>query len=334
MVKIMGEEKARLQRGIAIPPPAKMRGNAYPPRRQTRRITPSIAGSRKHGSHRSADMSFSSANGSYSSASDKSITSSKSLPQDHSPTTPLPQNIIPLTLGNRKESETLVQEAFIRGEPVTLFNSLLPSDLLPPSVPQYLPLPIPSKADETPYPPRTLDPGPSADRDADTISLRSVMTLDQKYPFTPHRHRSRDITPTPTDPFGLRKDPKTTSPSSPLASLGFSGPMMKPSATQVVTPSPRKKAALYDSPRWPRGGRPSPSSPTSLVATERSGTGSKEGKRTADTMEAGDREAREVDPAEAIWKGIDEEYASPEGGRFKLRRMLRRKASVRTEFGE
>jgi hypothetical protein len=51
-------------------------------------------------------------------------------------------------------------------------------------------------------------------------------------------------------------------------------------------------------------------------------------------MEAGNREGREVDPAEAIWKGIDEEYASPEGGRFKLRRMLRRKASVRTEFGD
>jgi len=41
-----------------------------------------------------------------------------------------------------------------------------------------------------------------------------------------------------------------------------------------------------------------------------------------------------VDPAEAIWKGIDEEYVSPDAGRFKLKRRLRRKASVRTEFGE
>jgi hypothetical protein len=50
-----------------------------------------------------------------------------------------------------------------------------------------------------------------------------------------------------------------------------------------------------------------------------------------DGMEREKRErVEDVDPAELIWKGIDEEYVSPDGGRFNLRRKLRRKASVRT----
>jgi hypothetical protein len=189
----------------------------------------------------------------------------------------------------------------------------------------------------------TPDPSSSWDKDTDVISLRSVMTLDQKYPFTQHRHRSRDITPTPTDPFGLRKDPKTigTSPSPspitsavPVSNTGSSIPM-----ATMTTPSPRKKAALYDSPRWPRSGRPSPSSPASIVGPvvqKDSVTDSKDGKKIfgPDRIDGERGRLGDVDPAEAIWKGIDEEYVSPEGGRFKLRRKLRRKASVRTEFDE
>ena len=164
------------------------------------------------------------------------------------------------------------------------------------------------------------------ERDADVISLRSVRTLDQKYPFTPHRHRSRDITPTPTDPFGLRKDPKmgttaivaSTSPSS--------------TANRFVTPSPRKKAALYDSPRWPRCRRSGPASP--LSAEKDGEKGDRMERNGYDKVDGMEREKRErvedVDPAELIWKGIDEEYVSPDGGRFNLRRKLRRKASVRT----
>lgn len=37
----------------------------------------------------------------------------------------------------------------------------------------------------------------------------------------------------------------------------------------------------------------------------------------------------EGDPARRIWRGIDEEYSSPEGGRFHRRRRARRQVSVR-----
>ena len=99
---------------------------------------------------------------------------------------------------------------------------------------------------------------------------------------------------------------------------------------RFVTPSPRKRAALYDSPRWTRGRRPGPASPPSAE-----NDGEKyvkmESDEKGDGMEREKREKEdEVDPAELIWKGIDEEYVSPDGGRFNLRRKLRRKASVRT----
>jgi len=38
-------------------------------------------------------------------------------------------------------------------------------------------------------------------------------------------------------------------------------------------------------------------------------------------------EEGEGDPARRIWRGIDEEYSSPEGGRFHRRRRLRRQVS-------
>lgn len=104
-------------------------------------------------------------------------------------------------------------------------------------------------------------------------------------------------------------------------------------AKGFITPSPRKRAALYDSPRWPRGGRPCPSSPSSVVEKDAGTEDTLKMDRMGDG-DMGERDKREreeeVDPAELIWKGIDEEYVSPEGGRFNLRRKLRRKASVRT----
>jgi hypothetical protein len=375
MEKILWEEKSGSGslRGITLPPPARMKGTDvyYPPRKglQSQYLEASM---RKEirGMSRSVDSSVSSGDASYSSASEKSIKSTKSLPQryrhHHSMKAAVPSTRNNHTTtdnsGHRKESEKLVEEAIVRGEPVTLFNnalltksSLLPSATTkPPTTPTTPPSPIPRSAgtsssnevDQQHYNANVLltpDPSSSRDKDTDVISLRSVMTLDQKYPFTQHRHRSRDITPTPTDPFGLRKDPKTiaTSPSpSPITSavLGSNTGSSVPMASMTTTPSPRKRAALYDSPRWPRSGRPSPSSPASIVGPvvqEDSVTDGKDRKKFVSNRIDGERgRLGEVDPAEAIWKGIDEEYVSPEGGRFKLRRKLRRKASVRTEFDE
>lgn len=350
MEKILREERgSELKEGIAIaiPPPARTKGiKSIYPRRQTR-LTPSILTSRKEKMSHSADtsVSSSSADESYTSASSNSTTSipgttsSKSHKSSQTQNPPPPQ-------GNRKESETLIQEAFVRGVPVTLFNtppSPLPSilQITPPSPP-----PTPTQTQHThssqrqfsqysqnaqdmqytPNTPLMSRRVVSRERDADVISLRSVMTLDQKYPFTPHRHRSRDITPTPTDPFGLRKDPKRATPAI------VKSTSQQSMANRFVTPSPRKRAALYDSPRWPRGGRPSPSSPSSGEKDGGKGDRTERNEvNKGDGMEKEKREREEeVDPAELIWKGIDEEYASPDGGRFNLRRKLRRKASVRT----
>jgi hypothetical protein len=218
-------------------------------------------------------------------------------------------------LGNRRESEKLVEEAIIRGEPVTVFQENSEPLLLPPST-------------ETIRRPTTSQSQRRYERDADVISIRSTLTLDQKYPFTSYRHRSRDITPTPTDPFGLRRDSRAL-----------------PSSPQSVIPSPRKRAGIYAMPRWPRSGRPSPSSsppspPSKVRQQGRETFGSvKDDKSIAsiydemDNQQQGRDFARtgDVDPAELIWRGIDEEYVSPGGGgKFMKWRRSRRKVSSRT----
>ena len=165
------------------------------------------------------------------------------------------------SLSHRRESEKLVEEAIIRGAPVTLFH------------------------DEDVVPQTTLEAEPSTptrNRPADSASLQDT-------------RNSRDLTPTPYDPFSLR----------------------------LLTPSPRKKASIYSTPRWPRGGRPSPKSPTRAIAiTGRATFGTSEGS----IYDELDFPAE--DPAEEIWRGINEEYSSPGGGRFTRWRRLRREGSV------
>ena len=150
-----------------------------------------------------------------------------------------------------------------------------------------------------------------------------------QFPSTPYpgSRESRDVTPTPADPKGLRYQLSTT----------------------------RKKAALYSRPRWPTSGRPSPSpsppadtppSPTPKPRIHRSCRGRRgfgdetdsiinsiydEIDEPREHVESGVKsdDEGEGDPARRIWKGIDEEYSSPEGGRFHRQRRMRRQVSIR-----
>ena len=128
----------------------------------------------------------------------------------------------------------------------------------------------------------------------------------------------RDVTPTTADPYGLRHDPRTPT-------------------------SPRKRAALYDSPRWPTGGRPNPVSPdtprTPPTPTHKPrasmGNTAGEGEEASlytQSVYGVERFLDDEDPAVRIWKGIDEEYSSPLGGIMR-KRWRRREGSIRpSEF--
>ena len=129
----------------------------------------------------------------------------------------------------------------------------------------------------------------------------------------------RDVTPTLADPHGLRQPPHTPT-------------------------SRRKRAALYDSPRWPTGGRPSPVSPDTppTPPTPTHYTRANMGKTREDGEDASlyaqsvhgvETFSDEEDPAVRIWKGIDEEYSSPLGGIIK-RRWRRRDGSTRPSKAE
>jgi hypothetical protein len=205
--------------------------------------------------------------------------STKSLPTN---------NNLPNSQSYRRESEKLVEEAITRGEPVTLFDNNSPLSF-PPTI--NTPIKTPSTIICTKNP-----------RGSEVISTRNSPV-------------SRDITPTPSDPFGLRKDSRRE-PSTP-------------------TPSPRKRAALYNTPRWPRTGRPSrsppPETPTQKgpVIKGRKGFGIDGTGRSSIYDEIAVAGDDGDDPAERIWKGIDEEYMSPEGGRITRSRRLRRRGSIR-----
>ena len=124
----------------------------------------------------------------------------------------------------------------------------------------------------------------------------------------------RDITPTIADPYGLRHDPRTPT-------------------------SPRKRAALYDSPRWPTGGRPSPVSPDAprtpptptykgRASMGNTADEDEEASLYAQSVHGVERFSDDEDPAVRIWKGIDEEYSSPLGGIMR-KRWRRREGSIR-----
>jgi hypothetical protein len=313
LTKILdGKGQGQLQSqstGITRPQQALLRENVSKKRRMTsQRLTQNV---RQAGKARSTPgSSIDSRNDSWSSGSVRSDTPTGSK-----------KTKCYQVVGHRRESE-LVEEAIIRGEPVTLFEQ----------DPNYVhPLPAmdsPLRKLEPANSQKSYSPSlPSRKRDSDVISIRSTLTLDQKYPFTPHRHRSRDITPTPTDPFGLRSDSRVPS-----------------SVAQSANLSPRKRAGIYATPRWPQGGRPSRSQSTS--SEHGSPTQGRQGFGTAkddksetsiyneinyedrghDAVTTGD-----ADPAELIWRGIDEEYISPGGGgKFMKWRRSRRKVSVRT----
>lgn len=172
-------------------------------------------------------------------------------------------------------------------------NSFNNNDTSPPT---FFPVPDfnPSKTPSTIY--RSTVCAPS--------DLRSIRT-------TPV---SRDITPTPSDPFGLRKDSRYT---------------VEPPCTP--TSSPRKRAALYNTPRWPKRGRPSPSPPpeTPTHVKGRKGFGVERDGGGSSSIYDEILDELDGDPAQRIWKGIDEEYCSPEGGRFTRSRKLRRQGSIR-----
>jgi hypothetical protein len=226
---------------------------------------------------------------------------------------------------HRRESEQLVEDAIVRGKPLTLFHDPFNSS----------PLTLYS-TDPPQLPPRRPD--------ADKISLHSMLTTNLH-----SLERSRDITPTPNDPYGLRGDVQRVSTSS-----------------QSFT-SPRKRAAIYPAPRWPKSGRPSPpsaapshdhrskspglelkaatNSPVLPLLVPRPAAPDKAGRRGFDGVRPKERAASlyeelrtgfgaDLDPAELIWKGIDEEYCSPEGGRFTRWRRLRRKVSRQTVANE
>jgi hypothetical protein len=126
--------------------------------------------------------------------------------------------------------------------------------------------------------------------------------------------RDRDVTPTPADPYSLRHDPLTPH-------------------------TPRKRAALYDSPRWPTGGRPSPDTPVSsrhrqTREVRRRGMDVERDAIPLDLGVPGKEVVAEEDPAERIWKGIDEEYTSGGGGGIMSKRWGRRKGSLRPSGAE
>ena len=127
-------------------------------------------------------------------------------------------------LSHRRESEELVEEAIFRGKPVTLFHN---RSLLSPPIFTTKP------GDTTP----TCRSRSRHDSASDVLSIRTTRTT---------KTSSRDVTPTPSDPFGLRRDSHAL-----------------PSTPQSQS-SPRKRAALYTTPRYPRTGRPSPSTPTQV----------------------------------------------------------------------
>jgi len=218
---------------------------------------------------------------------------------------------------HRRESEQLVEDAMSRGKPLTLFHDPFNSS----------PIEFTPRYTRTTLPPRHPD--------SDKISLRSVLTME-----TPGvRSRRRDITPTPSDPHGLRADSQYFTP-------------------QIMS-IPRKRAGIYATPRWPKGGRPSPpvATPTpteSLVRSFRTperatnhptaplflpptpverreaDPGAERRKSTSiyeELLREGDETA---DPAELIWEGINEEYSSPNVGRFTRWRRLRRNVSRHT----
>lgn len=140
------------------------------------------------------------------------------------------------------------------------------------------------------------------------VTLFSSETRSKAAPYVAGRRdfgQDRDVTPTPADPYSLRQDP-------------------------VSPHTPRKRAALYDSPRWPTGGRPSPDTPSHTPRKS----------QTQDLRRRGMDVERPLDdlggdPAERIWKGIDEEYTSPGGGGGIMRkRWGRRKGSFRPSGAE
>ena len=264
---VIGAEMGTLQVGVqkrkgpAIPERAIRRGETLPTRR---RNTPYP--------HSTPVFETSSDNASYSSQSIKSAPETTNL-------------------SHRRESEVLVEQAILRGEPVTLFHN--PSLLSPPTF--------------TTKPGDSTTPRRSRRRNlaSDIISIRTTRTTT-----TP----SRDVTPTPSDPLGLRKDSHAS---------------VTPSTPQSQS-SPRKRAALYTTPRYPRTGRPSPSTPTQVPGRKDFGVAKGDDEVVSIYDEIEDED---IDPAQRIWKGIDEEYClsscSPEGGRIARRRKLRRMGSIR-----
>lgn len=214
--------------------------------------------------------------------------SSSARSRHSSKTTPSPQN------DRRRESEKLVEEAIERGEPVTLFHD----DYPPPPPPLCSPFKS-TTLDSPDSPPIILRSGKGE------ISFLSIRSLEEKYPISPYRHVSRDITPTPDDPYGLRDNSKNLQ-------------------------TPRKRAALYNSPRWPTSGRPSPGTPSPHTRRKEHIQHKDFGvSADHDNVESGYDELDVDDPAEKIWKGIDEEY-TPKGGRLTRRRRLRRWGSLRS----
>jgi hypothetical protein len=191
---------------------------------------------------------------------------------------------------HRRESEKLVEDAIIRGQPVTLFHG---------------------KRDNSPI---LLSPVTPSHRSAEHQTLLTIIPSrsHMAHPASPSRasspFRSREVTPTPADPYGLRQDIRASTPQS--------------------ASSPRKQAALYTTPRWPRSGRPSPSTPThSPIAGRKDFGTATDGDSVMSIYDELEDDGQ--DPAMKIWRGIDEEYVSPEGGRFTRRRKLRRQTSIR-----
>jgi len=292
------QKRGHIADTIRVPEPAITR-HANPPRK---------AISRSYAPSRVASSTTTSSSSDYSSRiSTKSLRQTKSEFQNLQQLHPAPPPL------RRKESEKLVDEAIRRASPVTLFT---PPTHKPPAKDHHLTSPPRRHTRET--------PPQSPDTPTPTVALTS-----------------RDVTPTPADPHGLRYS----------------------TASQLTTP--RKKAALYTTPRWPTSGRPSPSpsppaegTPTpsqkprrthkgrrgfgvaaqddaeSIISSiydeiEEVKMGSAGGEKGREEKEDADGEDGDGDPAKRIWRGIDEEYYSPEGGRFHRRRRARRQVSVR-----
>jgi len=238
-------------------------------------------------------------------------------------------------LANRRESEQFVEDALVRGEPVTLFHDAFDAAI--------------SQASQSSFKRRRAKVDIS-----DTTSLHSTKSLDLNY-SSPSKHwSSRDVTPTPADPHGLRLDSRMD-----VEEMIFSS-------------SPRKKAALYATPRWPTSGRPSPPPPppstppqlTTSPSYKRSVRGERPLLLTPPSPSpqgilgrkdfgayAGDdsisvrsiydeldddrgKRNEEMDPAEEIWRGIEGEYLPLEGGKKSRWRRLRRQGSIRPSTRE